>query len=78
MYFGEGAGWFALRHQNADQAAFETAVRINADMVVYEVTDQRPVAERGDLIFGVTNMQPGRVGNEFFMTRGHGDRHIIA
>ena len=25
----------------------------------------------GDLIFGVTRMAPGRVGDEFFLTRGH-------
>ena len=55
----------------ADNAAFEQAMRSLADEVVYEVTDFRSNALRGDLIFGVTRMSPGRIGDEFFMTRGH-------
>jgi glucose-6-phosphate isomerase, archaeal len=49
--------------------------------VVYEVTDFRPSSAAGDLIFGVTRMSPGRIGREFFFTRGHihakGDRPEI-
>ncbi len=55
----------------ADQEAYDSALRSNAESVVYEVTDQRPVAHSGDLIFGVTCMQPGKIGDEFYMTRGH-------
>lgn len=33
--------------------------------------DVRPEASSGDLIFGTTFMEPGRIENEFFMTRGH-------
>lgn len=39
--------------------------------IVYEVTEFRPSEAAGDMIFGVTRMVPGRVGNEYFMTRGH-------
>ncbi len=39
--------------------------------VVYEVTDYHPGNRCQDLIFGVTRMVPGKVGREFFMTRGH-------
>lgn len=55
----------------ADAAAFERLVAARGDEVVYEVTDHRPSDRAGDLITGVTRMSPGRVGDEFFMTRGH-------
>lgn len=40
---------------------------------VYEVEAYLPVAEGtvGGLFFGVTKLQPGKVGDEYFMTRGH-------
>ena len=38
---------------------------------VYDVCEFRPTEKSGDLIFGVTRMSPGKVGDEFFMTRGH-------
>ena len=54
----------------ADEAAF-AATLAAGDRVVYAVEDYRPSAAAGDLCFGVTHMQPGRIGAEFFMTRGH-------
>jgi glucose-6-phosphate isomerase len=55
----------------ADSAAFEALSAARGDEVVYEVTDHRPNSNPGDLITGVTRMSPGKVGTEFFMTRGH-------
>lgn len=55
----------------ADSAAFEELAKSKANEVVYEVTDHRPSNKPGDLITGVTRMSPGKVGREFFMTRGH-------
>ena len=55
----------------ADAAAFDALVRVRGDEVVYEVTDHRPSNQAGDLITGVTRMSAGKVGDEFFMTRGH-------
>lgn len=55
----------------ANTAAFDDAVRSSGDSVVYEVQDRHPDQVAGDLIFGVTLMQPGRIGDEFYMTRGH-------
>lgn len=55
----------------ADAQAFEERARTHGDEVVYEVTDYHPSARTGDLITGVTRMSPGKVGNEYFMTRGH-------
>jgi glucose-6-phosphate isomerase len=54
-----------------DAAAFDRLVQSSGNPVVYEVTEFRPSAASGDLIFGLTRMVPGRVGREFFLTRGH-------
>lgn len=54
----------------ADAAAFDAALA-QGDRVVYAVEDYRPSGAPGDLCFGLTHMQPGRVGAEFCMTRGH-------
>ncbi len=62
---GELAGIYA------DAAAFGDAVAQGGDPVVYTVNEVRPAAARGDLIFGTTQMQPGRIGDEFYVTRGH-------
>jgi glucose-6-phosphate isomerase len=55
----------------ADAAAYRTMLAGLAETVVYEVTDLRPSERAGDMITGVTRMSPGRVGREFFLTRGH-------
>lgn len=55
----------------ADSAAFSALAAERGEEVVYEVTDHRPNSNPGDLITGVTRMSPGKVGDEFFMTRGH-------
>jgi glucose-6-phosphate isomerase len=54
-----------------DALAFDTVLQRDADKLVYEVSDFRPSESGGDLIFGVTRMEPGRIGQEFFLTRGH-------
>ncbi len=54
-----------------DVAAFEALKRKLGDEVVYEVTDFKPSANPGDMIVGVTRMRPGKVGREYFLTRGH-------
>jgi len=49
-----------------DAAAFAAA---DGETLAYEVIEYR--AEGSDIIFGTTIMQPGKVGDEYFMTRGH-------
>ncbi len=46
---------------------------ISQDKLVYEVQAYLPVDEGtlGGLFFGITKIHPGKVGNEYFMTRGH-------
>ncbi len=54
-----------------DRDAFDALLAENGDRIVYDVNDYRPSAAAGDLIFGLTRMSPGRVGAEYFLTRGH-------
>ncbi|WP_169961484.1 glucose-6-phosphate isomerase [Oceaniglobus indicus] len=65
----------------ADTAAFDALLADRRGQVAYEVTSYTPGSKVSDLIMGVTRMEPGRVGDEYFMTRGHihakGDRPEI-
>jgi glucose-6-phosphate isomerase len=49
--------------------------RLNMDqkLIIYDVDCYFPVPEgkNGGLFWGVTRINPGKVGNEYFMTRGH-------
>jgi glucose-6-phosphate isomerase len=55
-----------------DADAFRALVaQAGADALAYEVTDFKPSADAGDMIIGVTRMRPGKVGREYFLTRGH-------
>ncbi len=53
-----------------DETAFRALLE-SGDRMVYAVEDLKPSAEAGDMIFGVTRMAPGKVGSEYFVTRGH-------
>jgi glucose-6-phosphate isomerase len=55
----------------ADARAYDALAKDFGNTVVYSVEDFRPGNHSGDLIFGATRMSPGRVGDEFFLTRGH-------
>jgi glucose-6-phosphate isomerase len=55
-----------------DEAAFRALIaEAGGDALAYEVTDYKPSADAGDMIIGVTRMRPGKVGREYFLTRGH-------
>ena len=54
-----------------DADSFEAALGTDGDTIVYDVEDFRPGDHSGDMIYGVTRMNPGRIGREFFLTRGH-------
>jgi len=58
------------------RSIFEQGDRITAQQaneLVYNVSSYLPDKERtpGGLYFGVTNLRPGLVGDEYFMTKGH-------
>jgi glucose-6-phosphate isomerase len=51
----------------------EAASRMPADLELYRVQAYMPVAAgtEGGLYWGNTTLQPGKVGDEYFMTKGH-------
>lgn len=51
----------------------QAGAQLAPDTIVYEVESYLPVPQdtTGGLFFGVTFIHPGRVGNEYFMTKGH-------
>jgi glucose-6-phosphate isomerase len=53
-----------------DEASFD---RMNVEQLAYTVQAWQPVAEGtpGGLFFGTSTIMPGKVGNEYFMTKGH-------
>lgn len=52
-----------------DDDAWTRGVQENSDPLVYEVNEYKK--EGSDLFFGTTTMQPGKIGEEYVMTRGH-------
>lgn len=65
----------------ADEQAFGRLLEKRGNEIAYEVTSYTPGTRTCDLIMGVTRMEPGKVGEEYYMTRGHiharGDRPEI-
>jgi len=55
----------------ADAEAFEALLTERSGQIAYEVTSYTPGEKVSDLITGVARMEPGKVGDEFFLTRGH-------
>ena len=51
----------------------EAYEQMSPDTLLYEVTCHLPVEEGtpGGLYFGITRIYPGKVGDEYFMTKGH-------
>lgn len=51
----------------------EAAASLPSDLELYRVQAYMPVpaATEGGLFWGTTVLQPGKVGDEYFMTRGH-------
>lgn len=60
----------SMKGQFNDQAAY-AAMLDQKDAVLYEVYELSRPALPGELLSGVSVIHPGKVGNEFFMTKGH-------
>ena len=63
-YLSEMEGMFA------DDAAYEALCSVG-DKLVYEFHSMPIPEHEGDLAFGCSIVYPGKVGNEYFMTKGH-------
>jgi glucose-6-phosphate isomerase, archaeal len=59
-----------LRGCFADAQAFERAVAAG-DPLVYTVVSVEPAGGDGDLHYGLGRLLPGRVGDEYYLTKGH-------
>jgi glucose-6-phosphate isomerase, archaeal len=60
-----------MRGYYADPAALEALIAGNNDPVHYEVFEVPVSEERGHLMYCISTLQPGLVGEECFMTKGH-------
>jgi glucose-6-phosphate isomerase len=59
-----------LRGCFADAVAYAAAVSAH-DALLYKVASMEPGAGEGDLHYGIGILMPGRIGKEYFMTKGH-------
>ena len=59
-----------MRGMFADEEALEKMIAEN-DELVYEFHEIPAPEDAGDVAFGCSITYPGKVGNEYFMTKGH-------
>jgi glucose-6-phosphate isomerase len=60
-----------MRGYYADNAALERLISEGKDPAHYEVFEVPVPEERGHLMYCISTLQPGLVGEEYFMTKGH-------
>ena len=63
-----------LRGCFADEAAFETALAVG-NPLLYEVCAVEPAEGDGQLHYGLGVLYPGKVGDEYYLTKGHLHSH---
>ena len=59
-----------MRGQFSDSSAYDCQLAVD-DSVIYEVYEVRRPEVSGELPCGISVVHPGRVGKEFYMTKGH-------
>jgi len=60
----------ALRGQFSDEGAYAAALARD-DALLYEVYELARPAVAGELLHGLSIVHPGKVGDEYYMTKGH-------
>ncbi len=60
----------SLEGQFADTSAYRTMLAKH-DTLIYEVYEVKRPEVSGELLMGISIVHPGKVGKEFFMTKGH-------
>ena len=60
----------SMRGQYHDAAAYE-AMLAEGDALLYEVYELTRPHESGELLHGISIVHPGKVGDEYYMTKGH-------
>jgi glucose-6-phosphate isomerase len=66
-----------LRGCFADAAAFEAALA-RGNPLLYAVSAVEPASGDGQLHYGLGLVQPGRIGDEYYLTKGHYHTHRAA
>ncbi|MEX2116726.1 MAG: glucose-6-phosphate isomerase family protein [Bacteroidota bacterium] len=59
-----------LSESFADRRAYEAALK-GGNPVIYTVTPVKPAEGDGQLHYGLGTILPGKIGNEYFLTKGH-------
>jgi glucose-6-phosphate isomerase, archaeal len=54
----------------ADLSAYKAALKQD-DPIIYSVSSFEPANGDGDLHIGIGRVMPGKIGNEYYLTRGH-------
>ena len=65
----------SMKEQYADDASYSALLSEN-DVVVYEVYETNSPEAVGELRHGISIVHPGKVGDEYFMTKGHFHREL--
>ena len=60
----------SMRGQYADQQAYDAQLA-QEDVLLYEVYEIHRPESSGELLNGISIVHPGKVGDEYFMTKGH-------
>ena len=60
-----------MRGYYADAEALDRLIQEQDDPLHYEVYELPVPQEQGQLMYCISKLQPGQVGQEFFMTKGH-------
>ena len=60
----------SMKGQYLDQQAYQKMLS-HTDRVLYEVYELKRPEIAGELLHGISIVHPGKVGQEFFMTKGH-------
>ena len=60
----------SMRGMVADEAALEEMIK-KEDALVYEFYEMGVPEQPGDLAFGTSICYPGKIGGEYYMTKGH-------
>jgi len=59
-----------MKNQYSDSVSYDGILR-QGDPLLYEVFELSRPEVPGELIHGISILLPGKVGNEYFMTKGH-------
>lgn len=60
----------SMKGQYLDQVAYK-AMLVKEDRLLYEVYELKRPEVAGELLHGISIVHPGKVGGEYYMTKGH-------